>query len=542
MQWLKSEYLLGFVFFIYIGLFSTAAWNQAPNIDEPAHIAAGLYSWDTGRFDMYRVNPPLPRMLATSFVNLSRDWTTFYPELNSRQEFSQGQKLLSVNGFRRCRINFWIARMTMLPIGCLGLLLIFRYTKQLFGEGNAYLASGLYCVCPNHLSSAVSFSTDLSAAVISLALSMAFGNLLAKISHKSILLLGFLLGIGCLVKFSMLLWYVIIPIGLVWSQFRATDRSNWKRIAVAIASIFVTSFVVINLGYLFEDSFVRFRELNLRSSVFLAIGEILSRICVPIEIQFVPLPANFLKGIDEQLCDVRLFSSTQMREGITLFWYTFQAILKLPLLVWIIIGVLIFERTRQPDFQQSTALTLPLVSMLVLLSMMSGGIVHFRYLLPSISLFYVWLCRVRFELFSIRKTILIGIGLLEIIAWIPHPHSYMSPILGGGAFGAYYLRDSQFDWGQDAYRMHDWIQSNYPKSRVILNIVTPLDVRDFDSVRYLSISMTGMPPCDFEGLIAVSRSRYSHGNALQSCFDFRLEKLETIGHTIDIYLAKKPEE
>src|SRR5260370_42401320 len=33
-------------------------------VDEVGHVAAGLSHWQTGTFVAYRVNPPLPRMLA----------------------------------------------------------------------------------------------------------------------------------------------------------------------------------------------------------------------------------------------------------------------------------------------------------------------------------------------------------------------------------------------------------------------------------------------------------------------------------------------
>src|SRR5262249_44461409 len=33
-------------------------------VDESAHVPAGLSHWYTGSFTLYKVNPPLPRMLA----------------------------------------------------------------------------------------------------------------------------------------------------------------------------------------------------------------------------------------------------------------------------------------------------------------------------------------------------------------------------------------------------------------------------------------------------------------------------------------------
>lgn len=41
---------------------------DAPTWDEIGHLVAGLSHWHTGRFELYPVNPPLTRMLATSCV------------------------------------------------------------------------------------------------------------------------------------------------------------------------------------------------------------------------------------------------------------------------------------------------------------------------------------------------------------------------------------------------------------------------------------------------------------------------------------------
>ena len=44
-----------------------AAWramSDSPTLDEVGHLPAGTYIWEFGRFDVYRVNPPLVRMLA----------------------------------------------------------------------------------------------------------------------------------------------------------------------------------------------------------------------------------------------------------------------------------------------------------------------------------------------------------------------------------------------------------------------------------------------------------------------------------------------
>ncbi len=61
----KREWMLpGVLLTIHIGLLAYSAWAHSPTFNEPAHLAAGMSHWQFGRFELYRVNPPLVRMLA----------------------------------------------------------------------------------------------------------------------------------------------------------------------------------------------------------------------------------------------------------------------------------------------------------------------------------------------------------------------------------------------------------------------------------------------------------------------------------------------
>src|SRR5579875_170712 len=50
---------------IHVSLLGWGGYIHFPSRDEVAHIPAGLAAWKNGTFSLYRINPPLPRMLAT---------------------------------------------------------------------------------------------------------------------------------------------------------------------------------------------------------------------------------------------------------------------------------------------------------------------------------------------------------------------------------------------------------------------------------------------------------------------------------------------
>ena len=60
----KSRVLLVSLLVLHAGLLAWIDTRNSPNPDETAHLAAGIAIWQSGRFDLYPVNPPLVRALA----------------------------------------------------------------------------------------------------------------------------------------------------------------------------------------------------------------------------------------------------------------------------------------------------------------------------------------------------------------------------------------------------------------------------------------------------------------------------------------------
>ena len=70
----------------------SAAW-QSPTLCEPGHLAGGLSIWRFGRFDVYRVNPPLVRAVAAVPVLLARpetEWRAYSSNPRNRCEVAAG--------------------------------------------------------------------------------------------------------------------------------------------------------------------------------------------------------------------------------------------------------------------------------------------------------------------------------------------------------------------------------------------------------------------------------------------------------------------
>ena len=54
------------ILLVHAGLLARMATLNAPVFDEKAHLPSGLSHWQLGTFDLYRVNQPLIRMIASA--------------------------------------------------------------------------------------------------------------------------------------------------------------------------------------------------------------------------------------------------------------------------------------------------------------------------------------------------------------------------------------------------------------------------------------------------------------------------------------------
>src|SRR5262245_19895473 len=93
----------------HVFLVAWVACCDAPVIDEVGHLTAGVSHWTFGRFDLYRVNPPLVRMVATLPVYLMGpefDWSRYDPTPGRRSEFSICDQFLEAEG----TAAFWYFR------------------------------------------------------------------------------------------------------------------------------------------------------------------------------------------------------------------------------------------------------------------------------------------------------------------------------------------------------------------------------------------------------------------------------------------------
>jgi len=185
-------------------------WDS-PTVDEFAHLPAGYYYLETGNFELYNLNPPLPRLLSA------------LPLLAVAPSIDTGARLrddgwypwvfatdfMRRNG-GRLELIFLLGRLPVVALGGLLLLLVWRWARQLHGEGGGLVALAGCAFCPSLIAHAHLATTDVACALgVAGALYLA-QRWLERPRLPPLLAAGVALGLAQLTKFSAVLLYPVV--------------------------------------------------------------------------------------------------------------------------------------------------------------------------------------------------------------------------------------------------------------------------------------------------------------------------------------------
>ncbi len=472
------------------------AWSgccHSPTYDEAGYLPAGISHWYFGRFDLYRVNPPLVRMEAALPVLAQRPDTPWFKAAllpGMRSEFAIGGDLIAANGIR----SFWLfscARWACIPFSLLGAYVCLGWARALYGDAAGLLALVLWCFCPNILAHGSLITPDAAAAALGVAAAYAFWRWLKSPTWIRTLVAGLALGAAELTKFTLILLFPLWPLVWLtwrWPQRRDLSRGRWLREAGQGAVIAVLGVYVINVGYAFEGSLQP-----------LGSYEFISRsLAGPIEGEAaqttltgnrfagswlgalpVPLPKNYLMGIDVQRWDFErglwTYLGGEWRVHAWWYYYLYALAVKVPLGTWVLIALAIVVplagRAYAAPWRDELMLLAPLLTILVLVSSQTG-VQYLRYALPAFPFAFIWISKVArsFELKHWKLAGAVGVAAAWSVGsslWVfPHSLSYFNELVGGPTGGPAHLLDSNIDWGQDLLYFKRWYDE-HPEARPV---------------------------------------------------------------------------
>ena len=494
------------------------AWvgcRTSPNVDEVGHLPAGIYTWHFGRFDVYRVNPPLVRTLAALPVVLSNPklvWERYQSHPQARPEWDLGRDFVRANdgGNLRWMWYFIVARWMCLLLSLTGGYVCWRWAGELYGPASGLLALTLWCFCPNVITWAATICPDVGAAALGVAAAYLLWRWLREPTWSRAGAAGIALGLALLTKTTWIILFVVWPV--LWLTWRSGHPPLESALASPLGPItrpraaprrpgtgqfglmLLLALYVLNLGYGFEGSC---RPLGQYAFVSRTLagdegagpdgrgGNRFSGMwlgALP-----VPVPENYLLGMDLQKLDFERSKASYLcgewKSGGWWYYYLVAAVVKVPLGIWFLaamaVGLTLFAwikdgtgstghvRRFSAGWRSELTVLLPALAVLLLVSSQTGFSRYFRYVLPCFPFAFIWISKVALtlDLPSRRLARCAAMGLVwaivSSVTIYPHSLSYFNELTGGPRW----LLDGSIDWGQDIIYLKEWLVA-HPEVRL----------------------------------------------------------------------------
>jgi hypothetical protein len=485
-------------------------WDS-PTVDEFAHLPAGYYYLETGNFELYDLNPPLPRV-----------WSAL-PLLAVAPSIDTGARLrddgwypwvfatdfMRRNG-GRLELIFLLGRLPVVALGGALLLLVWHWARRLYGEAAGLVALAGCAFCPSLIAHAHLATTDVACALAVAGALYLAQRWVERPRLPALLAAGAALGVAQLTKFSAVLLYPVLlllaaaalargerfplqlprrarplrqpppqvpeagaPVGAGSPPGSAESAGPPRRTGAgglaaslgALAVLLLVSLVVLDTGYLFQGVGAALGSFHFRSRLLRGLAAVLPG-RLPL-----PFPAPYLHGFDAiQLINEQgefptWFCGRWLPQGSWLY-YPVTLLLKTPLPLLIAWIAAPFARLSQSSAvacrrRHEAFLWLPIVVLLAVFSLGSKVNYGIRYLLPIVPLAGIYSGRlvpwIRGRGRALRA---VGLALLlvypvSVVLATPETISYFNLLAGDRA--DYYLLDSNLDWGQGLKRLRAYL-------------------------------------------------------------------------------------
>ncbi len=479
----RSTKVLLALILVHTTLLAYSATQHSPVFVEGSNFIAGIRFWQTGQHDLFKVNPPLSRIicaLPVVIAGVDMDWSALNTR-DLRPEYLLAEDFFDANGSR----SIWLctlARWVCIPFSTLGLIVCFLWGRELYGRSSGLLAAALWCIAPDFIAHGALATADTASAAIGLLAGYFYWRWLRCPTWPRATATGGAFGLALLSKSTWLILVVLWP--LLWAIYRALDHDkackNSGREISQMTGILTLGVLLLNAGYGFQGSFQLLASYEFTSETLGGPNDhqlgtnnrfrdsLLGSLPLPV-------PKPYLEGIDLQKRDFELgyqsYRAGRWQSPGWWYYYLYAFLLKTPLgiqcmCLMAITSVLYRPHRYLRQWNDEACLLLPIVAIFGLVSSQTGMNHHYRYVLPALPFLYVSISRIvcSFDFHCSRRSM----AVLALLAWtmmsslwiFPHSLSYFNEAIGGPRRGHLYLLHSNLDWGQDLMYFKQWFANH----------------------------------------------------------------------------------
>jgi hypothetical protein len=497
--WRRHRLVLAALLIVHAALLAWSSLVHSPAIDEPAHLAAGLSHWRFGDFTLYRVNPPLVRLVATApllLTKITENWDQFTEGVLERREHSIGDDLVEANGSRIFGYTT-LARLACIPFSLVGAIACYAWGRMLFGRVAGLAAAALWCLAPTVLGHGSLITPDAAGAATGMAACLVFTRWLVAPSWRWAIFAGMMFGIAESCKSTWIILFPLVP--LIWGLWRVSSVGAGRQPRQSqLATILALAWGFLLGTYGFSGVFTSLGKIPFRSELFTTVlcqrddnGQATVRpwlAGIP-----VPLPADYVVGLDEQYYDLERPNRNYLRgvwrtEG---WWYYYLygigvketagalVMAALSLLLWAVTlarrrSAQTISNLRRRHLAASLLVAICPLTVLAVASANTAMNHHVRYMMPVVPFLYVLGAGIfsRGLPWPLARHVVGGLLLawasLSSLLVLPHSLSYFNEFAGGPRGGVYHLNNSNIDWGQDLLLLRDWQRQHAPDETIHL--------------------------------------------------------------------------
>jgi hypothetical protein len=469
----------------------SAAREQGITSDEIAHLVAGHAYHVRGDFRLHPENGLLPQRLAGLPLTLGGAPLppTSLPSWRHADVWRYGHTALYGQGLATDQWLLLGRAMITLSSVATGLL-VFLWSRALFGARGALLSLLLFTFCPTFLAHGALATSDVVMTFCFLASVGAWWRHLGQPGPGWAGLSAFTLGVAATAKFSaVLLPPMLLLIGVVWAAGEAA-RMGWRtpllRVGRSLLVHGLAAWVVIWVSYgcrfsAFAPELAAGATFSHGWDAMLAglggTGTILAWLR-----DVHALPEAWLYGLTFVLQFARargafLSGEYSITGWVTFFPFAFAVKSTLPFLLLVAGGMAAgtaaaFRLRAAAGWRALAARLRPLIPLAVLfviywaMSLASHLNIGHRHILPTYPVLFIaagWLGR-----FLDRRHLLAALALCGLLGWHaaeslrarPNYLAYFNALVGGSSQGWRHLVDSSLDWGQSLPGLGRWLNAH----------------------------------------------------------------------------------
>jgi hypothetical protein len=470
-----------------------SAWHDAPIVDEVPHIGAG-YSYIAGHtYEFNPEHPPLAKDLAglaliplgINSKILSAVYDGNWPT-DVHGQWNFGRSLIYHSGVDPITLVH-AAKFPLILFFILAGWLVYAWTRKTYNSRAALIAVFLFAFCPTVIAHARFVTTDVPALFGVLFASYFFVRYLERQSTANFWLAAISFGIALLTKFSM---FLLVPyfllLAVVWARTRhgAYLKPAVRLVAKSILAM-VVGFVII-IGPVYQLHLLGYPPAQQKADA----AAILQSYPIPVLSDTIiwasdkPILRPYAEwGLGLAMVFQRAeggnrtyFFGELSRKSFKTYFPVVYA-LKEPIPFLILLASAIWLgwrawRAERGSLKNKLRDHFPAFAMLlwifiyVATSINANLNIGVRHLMPIYGFIFVLVAGQIEPLLTKKRLkilifILLGWYVLEFASVYPYYLTYFNEFAGGPSGGHNYVVDSNLDWGQDLWRLGDYIHENH---------------------------------------------------------------------------------